>query len=201
MKLLLFSIAAMAVLGGLAFASFALASPSCTPPEMYDEYVSCTIDKPVAPMVGDEIMVNCTKSNKEAGRWVRRPMTSATVYVTGYDPYDYEVVEYYQSKTGRDGTFVFKPNVAAYYGIQVGKFITNLSIEENPVLDSGTFIDPGPTGGVVAPAEEPPKAKPPAVEKLECEAPVLEFAIGKKTDNKKADASGLMTVITKLLIS
>lgn len=202
MKLMLFSIVFMAVLGGIALSSLVLASTSCTPVEMYEEYVSCIIDKPVVTMVGDEIGVNCTRSVKENGRWVRSPMKGATVSVTGYDPYDYDVVEYYQSKTEKDGTFVFKPNVAANYGIQVGKFVTNLTIDENPVLAAGTFTDTGPTGGATAPAEAPPEPEPkPAPPKVECDAPVMEFAIGKKTDDKKADASGLMVVLASLLIS
>jgi len=117
------------------------------------EYSKCTLIKPVEPVVGDEIIVNCTDYEKVNNKWEKTPKAFTRVSITGYNEFDVALHGEAVNTRG-DGTYKFVPRIPGRYLIQVMSCEYNAWFEvgEKPEVEKEEE-DSGPTAAVVAELE------------------------------------------------
>lgn len=204
MKLLLCTLLIGVMLLGVASATSDCRAAASLPT---NEYTKCQLMKPVETVVGDVVTINCTTYTNEGNVWVTSPLSSTTVFITGYDG-DLEPIDYMALQMDK-GTYSFIPSVVGSYVVRVGnEYSASFVVGENPILDGG-FI----TGGVVA-AETPSEESSQVINFTETESQPAEekptptiasflSSVVNKEDNEQAkeEAPSLMLMLVSFLIA
>ena len=183
------------------------------------EWFNCELIKPAETIVGDEVVVNCSKREKIKNRLVITPLEGVRISITGYDSYGNPL----QANIGdlREGRFVFIPRIAGDYLIKVGNEAQIiLNVGETPdaygtptaaavAIESSADAEESSVEAAESGGEGDVGQSPPEVTQTGSEAAseseeegLLDFVVNEMEEDEPGDGvSGFVLMLVSLLIS